>query len=287
MEAQSLIRSPASSTNSSLSLELPESNSAEFAFYSEELTRESLQDDMEQLDMNTAEQLDPSLLLLKNFKYWPLDDLSDNLQKLLREVDSDLVDLVNDNYLKFIALGKSIYGSLDITHDVKIDVSNYVRLLHGENDNIKSDLRATSRLVEFKRRLSIYRRIVSVVILLDEQVDTFTRLCDGANSEMNEEELKHLIALYFSINKQYGQLMKMVMSREEVGDKEMMKNSELMTGLSKRMSALQMEFKSLLESHLEVIRNRQGDHENNLKVFELLKLYQIVEGDNYEYSAIN
>lgn len=265
-----------------LGLDSPDSSSSDnesLTFYNQNLTRDSLQDHMDDLHMRDAQELDPSLLLLRYYKYWSLDDLSTTLGQLLKEVDQDLVELVNSHYLNFISLGKSMDGSQDLTRDIKIDLASYIKQLSKANSEITKDLDATAKLVEYKQRLVVYKRLVSTILLVNSQVETFTQLCNGLSTDssvLSDEKLHHLAALYFSINKQYSVLLKMVASRPEIGNKQVLRDCEIVRVLSKRLGALELEFKSLLDAHLKELHKLSG-HENNQRIFDVVRLYKVLE----------
>ncbi|QPG74764.1 hypothetical protein FOA43_002098 [Brettanomyces nanus] len=202
--------------------------------------------------------VDPSVILLQNYKYWSLDDLSDGLDQLLKEVDGDLVDLVNSNYLRFIDLGKSLDGSLDMTHDIKIDVANYIRRVKGANRQIDIDSKDIVEAVKYKRRLCILKRVTNIALLVDEQMETFIRI--NKRDEDDQLPLNHLTALYFSINKQYAEILKMI------------NTGELITTLSRKMSSLQMEFRSLVGDELKIEREKDDKE----RMFELIKLNEVI-----------
>lgn len=115
-----------------------DSSDDEFAFASTNLTREGIAKCMADLGMEDVESMHESRLLLRYFRYWSLDDLSKNLSGLLKDVNTNLVELVNDNYMKFITLGNSLDGCSDSANDVKIEVLNYKQKLQAENSTIRS-----------------------------------------------------------------------------------------------------------------------------------------------------
>ncbi|KAF6012460.1 hypothetical protein HII13_001510 [Brettanomyces bruxellensis] len=258
------------------------SSDEEFAFASKNLTRETISKCMSDLGMDNISDMDESKLLLKYFRYWSLDDLSKNLTGLLKDVNSDLVELVNDNYMKFISLGNSLDGCSDSANDVKIEVLNYRQKLQAENSNIISDLNMTDGVLGYKRQLTMYQHAIKLLIVLNEQTETFGRLCKG---EQTEKRIRHIVALYISMNKQYSGLVKMM---NDTGNGiKVLKSSEMMRTLSRRMNALRMEFRSLIETQMESLRTSGKTHEDNVHIFELLKLYQVAVESEKEYAQGN
>lgn len=115
--------------------------------------------------------------------------------------------------------------------------------------------------------------------VLNEQTETFGRLCKG---EETEKRIRHIAALYISMNKQYSGLVKLMNDAED--GIRVLKSSEMMRTLSRRMNALRMEFRSLVETQMESLRAAQKTHEDNIHIFELLKLYQVAIESEKEYA---
>lgn len=251
------------------------SSTSSFELYQGQLVREKVisQLNKEHKDVSSSD------FMLKYYKYRELNDMSKGLDNLIQGIDTDLIQLVNDNYLSFIKLGKSIDGSLDLIHDVKIDVSNYLKNLKHNNTLIDKDLNVLDQLNNSRERLIILKIIVKRLITLSEMIECFDKLCSKFdNNEECTDMLKELVGLYFGINDMFYKLLKQIKDKKL----ESLVNNSIILGLSKKMNGLKLEFKSLLSSYLKYLTTSKT---SNNEVFEMFKLYQLLNaGEEFKKS---
>ncbi|KAH3669468.1 hypothetical protein OGAPHI_001589 [Ogataea philodendri] len=213
-------------------------------FYST-LTRESFQYNLAKLPPG---EFDPSRFISQSYKYWSLDDLTKSLGSLLHEIDQELIDLVNNDYLNFIQLGNSIDGSVDLIHDCKIDLNGYIRDLSLANVKIDADLEVVDDLLLYKRKLSVYKAIINQLMILDEQATLFSK-------KISSGDVKELVVLFLSVNRIYESVLKY-------------KNLEMVAMVGKKIAGMKMELKSVLDSKVQSASNEDK--------FELLKVYTVL-----------
>ncbi|ODQ49093.1 hypothetical protein PICMEDRAFT_14577 [Pichia membranifaciens NRRL Y-2026] len=252
--------------------ELSDTSSVSFELYDDKFSREKLisQIKLENGTRDRGKDLNIGEFLLKHYKYRELGDISDGLAELIKGIDDDLVELVNVNYLSFINLGKSVDGSLDLIHDIKIDLSDYLKNLKSSNKAIEEDTTKLDTLQDSRGRLLSLRSIVERLITLSEMIECFDKLC--SKFDKNEEctdMLKELVGLYFGINKMFLKLIQQTKDENLVS----LANSGILLGLSKKMNGLKLEFKSLLGSYLTHLRDTNPSNE---EIFEIFKLYQLL-----------
>ncbi|GAV27447.1 hypothetical protein PMKS-000915 [Pichia membranifaciens] len=255
-----------------LDLELSDTSSVSFELYDDKFSREKLisQIKLENSSTDGGEDLNIGEFLLKHYKYRELTDISDGLAGLIKGIDDDLVELVNVNYLSFINLGKSVDGSLDLIHDIKIDLSDYLKNLKSSNETIKNDTEKLDILQDSRGRLLSLRSIVERLITLSEMIECFDKLC--SKFDKNEEctdMLKELVGLYFGINRMFLKLIKQTKDENLAS----LANNGILLGLNKKMNGLKLEFKSLLGSYLTHVRETNPSNE---EIFEIFKLYQLL-----------
>ncbi|KAG7833012.1 hypothetical protein KL943_004460 [Ogataea angusta] len=223
-------------------------------FYST-LTRESFQYNLTKLPEGP---FSPSELLVQSYKYWSLDDLTRSLGSLLHEIDQELIDLVNNDYLNFIELGNSIDGSVDLIHDCKIDLNGYIKDLSISNMKIDADLETVDSLLLYKRKLSVYRTIINQLVVLEEQLALFSKKIATA-------DVKELVVLFLSTNKIYSALLKY-------------KSIEMVAVAGKKIAGMKIELKSVLDSKLDTAT---GDER-----LQLLKVYGVLGEERAFIKAI-
>ena len=255
-----------------LDLELSDTSSVSFELYDDTFSREKLisQIKLENSSTDGGEDLNIGEFLLKHYKYRELTDISSGLAGLIKGIDDDLVELVNVNYLSFINLGKSVDGSLDLIHDIKIDLSDYLKNLKSGNEAIKKDTEKLDTLQDSRGRLLSLRSIVERLITLSEMIECFDKLCSKFDkNEESTDMLKELVGLYFGINRMFLKLI------QQTNDENLasLANNGILLGLNKKMNGLKLEFKSLLGSYLTHVRDTNPSNE---EIFEIFKLYQLL-----------
>lgn len=220
---------------------------------------------------NESQDINISDFLLKYYKYRDLGDLSSGLGELIKGIDNELIELVNENYLNFIDLGTSIDGSLDLIHDIKIDLSEYLKNLKLSNEMIVKDKNKLNRLQNSRSKLISLKSIAKRIITLNEMIECFDKLCSKFDSnEESTDMLKELVGLYFGIDRMFTKLT------SQVNDAKLkvLIDTGILLNLDKKMNGLKLEFKSLLNMYLNHLRKCNRTNED---IFEIFKLYQLMD----------
>lgn len=240
-------------------------DSISFELYEDGFVREKMIQQIKQAIGSTDnnDQFNISEFLLSHYKYRDLADLSTGFASLIEEIDSELIENVNDNYLSFINLGKSIDGSFDLIHDIKIELSEYLKNLRISNETIDKDLATMSMIDELKRKLNTLRNDALKVITLNEMIECFDNLCSNFSYDKNSvENIKQMISLHFSISKLFER-----MKRRET-------ELDILKTLNKTFNDLKLEFRNLLREYLEYVKVSPNQKEN---FWEAFKMYQILK----------
>lgn len=263
-----------------LSIGSEDDDSLNFELYGDGISRERL---IRQLTGVETENF--SEFLLDNYKYWSLDDLSTSLGDLLKGLDVELINLVNSNYLHYINLDKSIDGSLDLTHDIKIDLNSYLKVLKNENTNIDNDVQYVTELQGEKGRLMFLRFTCETIIKLNELIECFDGLVNkfdlSKHSVINEEGSTHgsrthmlleLTGMYFAITRIFINLI----SNDQV------EKSKIVINLGRRMNGLKLEFSGLLSKYVKElkVKVKEGDDSSRVELFEVFKVYQLLNSNS-------
>ncbi|GMG21522.1 unnamed protein product [Ambrosiozyma monospora] len=228
--------------------------------FSTELTRESFQ-------LNNFN--DPTSFLLKHYKFWSLDDLLQSLQSLTSDIDTELINLINSNYLNFIKLGNSIDGSFDLIQNLKVDLNGYIKSLETQNEKkINTDLQVVDQLIDYKSKLLNYRRLIQLIISLSTQIEVFVSRCELSKrvEEFDLNRLKELLSLYLNVLSSYRVLVGKFDGVMELN------RFEILISLVKKFAYLKLEFKSILNEFLK-------NHVNELtgvEKFEVMKMISIL-----------
>ncbi len=80
-------------------------------------------------DSFSAEDFEIDEFLCSSYQYKTLDDLKGELSTLQKKIKQELVDLVNNDYIDFINLGKSLEGGGAKVDDIKMNVFRYQKEL--------------------------------------------------------------------------------------------------------------------------------------------------------------
>ncbi|ODV97617.1 hypothetical protein PACTADRAFT_131 [Pachysolen tannophilus NRRL Y-2460] len=192
--------------------------------YPLKITRYSFSDKISKYLNDTGKRYDEDEFkmddfLYENYRFISLSDLSNDLTSLLKELDDELITLINNDYNEFINLGKSVEGSIDIINNIKVDLNNYyLRLI-----NSSKDLNRTNK-----------------------QCSIFEKLIKEAKNDIN---INKLIGLYLSINKNL-KVTCIFLLENNIKESEI----EFLKILKDQANILRFEFKSYLEQE-DIISN--------------------------------
>lgn len=128
--------------------------------YANKVTRESFLKELE-LDPANPQQsvlnisqisFNVDKFLFKNYRFTSLEDLQRELTLLLKELDQELLDMVNNDYFDFIDLGKSLNGGEILVDKVRVDVTKYKKRLVDETKRLEhSEAYVTTSLANLKK----------------------------------------------------------------------------------------------------------------------------------------
>lgn len=251
---------------------LSDTSSISFEIYDDKISREKIISQLNEFNKDENENENENIgdFLLKYYKYRELTDLSNGVGELIKGIDTDLIELVNENYLSFINLGKSIDGSLDLIHDIKIDLTDYLKKLKLSNKSIDEDLNKIKKLQDSRLNLIKMKSLLKKVIKLNEMIECFEKLCNKFDKFDNRFDLlKELVGLYFGINKMFLKILNQI-NEDNFQD---LINNGVFSNLSKKMNGLKLEFKSLLSNYLLHLKE---SNQTNDEIFEVFKLYQLL-----------
>lgn len=171
-----------------------EYNEAEFP-YPEKLTRETFLNTIERYEEDDGKLL-LDKFMFENYRFVALEDLSRDLRGLLKELDDELINLINTDYDEFIKLGKSVDGSIELINSIKFDLNSYYNELSKNKRKLLDTDGELTNLAQYKTDLQSLKKICQNLILINNQFDTFNHLLQQELSNVNK-----LIGLYLSIHK--------------------------------------------------------------------------------------
>lgn len=238
-------------------------DSISFELYEDKLIREKIIAQIKhEIGSQNIDKFDISKFLLDHYKYRDLSDMSNGLSSLIENIDDELIENVNENYLSFINLGKSIDGSFDLIHDIKIDLSDYLKNIRLSNEDIEKDLGTVDKIDTTRKKLNTLKNNARNIITVSEMIECFDKLCVNFSYDFNSiENIKQMTSLYFSIGKVFEKL------------NSLESNIDIIKPLNKKMNDLKLEFRSLVKDYLLDIKGLKNQNEN---FFEAFKVYQIL-----------
>ena len=86
-------------------------------------------------------------------RFQTLEDLQSELTDLLRSLQKELVDLVNDNYTDFLSLGEKLRGGEEKIEDIRVGLLGFQRDVQGVRGLVESRRKGVAELLEVKREL--------------------------------------------------------------------------------------------------------------------------------------
>lgn len=153
---------------------------------------------------------DVDKFLFDHYRFTLLDDSEHELTQLLKEVDQELFDLLNNDYYDFINLGKTLDGGEGLVDRLRISVAKYQKKLNNETRKLDESSRHVTSALENLSELNKLKIHANNMILLDKFVNDFeTLLSQSINSDHTRKKkpmggvplLKHLTSLYLTISK--------------------------------------------------------------------------------------
>jgi len=133
--------------------------------FPKKITRETFLNDLQIDPSNPAQSIlrinevkfNVDQFLFEHYRFTSLEDLQTELTSLLKELDQELFNLVNNDYFDFINLGKSLEGGETLVDRLRVDVSKYRKKLGDENNRldeskeyVESSVKNIKKLKELK-----------------------------------------------------------------------------------------------------------------------------------------
>ncbi|ODV61756.1 uncharacterized protein ASCRUDRAFT_69495 [Ascoidea rubescens DSM 1968] len=153
-------------------------------------------------ELDSNDNFDIDEFLYKNSRFYFLNDLSKDLDGLIKDLDNDLILLINDElYDDVIKLTTSINKNKnfeDLISNLKVSLIDYIKFL---NKNL-IDYQSTSNIINvnlyYKKKFFKVNKFIEKSILLFDLVDVFEKKMN--NFSDNIEQIKELTSFYFSIH---------------------------------------------------------------------------------------
>lgn len=132
----------------------------EFPF-PKKITRESFLSDLQIDSSNPAQSIlkinqikfNVDQFLFDHYRFTSLEDLQSELSALLKELDQELFNLVNNDYFDFINLGKSLEGGESLVDRLRVDVSKYRKRLTDESHRLEESKEVVESSVDNIKKL--------------------------------------------------------------------------------------------------------------------------------------
>lgn len=252
-------------------------------------------------DFKNFDQHDIDEFLYKYHRFTSIDVLIKELSQLSRELNQNLLDLVNHDYNDFISLGKSINGGLDIINGVSGDLKSFRGELLSTYKKLDTSYDTVDHALAKRQELVQMKTYAKLSLLLNDQITSFE------NALINEEidklkRLKSLTGLYLSISNIFTFLQSPKEPKEsnEAKAKNDSINLELhlpqapaqtqtsqtlpfspdnqfiKNYLTFKISSIKYEFKTYLDHLLVSVISGPRDERYPDSILELLNLYKII-----------
>lgn len=112
-----------------------------------------------------------SFLSSLNNRFQTLEDLQSELQDLLKGLNKDLVDLVNDNYTDFLSLGDRLRGGEERIEEIRVGLLGFQRDVTGVRDMVSQRSNDIKELLEAKMALRREMRVGRMLLEIDERLE--------------------------------------------------------------------------------------------------------------------
>lgn len=226
-------------------------------------------------DFADCPEFDPDAFLYNNHRFTSLDSLLRDLRELSKNLNQDLLDLVNSEYTSFIQLGQSIGGCLELINSVSLDVGKFNQQLILSKKNLGDSAATAQRALLQKQRLNLLKNKAKLVLLLNEQCTSFETLLGLDIGELSvkrlQPKLQTLATLYLSATKIYAIL-------DEAQEKGCV---FLEKSLKPKLLSLQLEFKAYIKETLDRVRKEPKGYDS--VIMSLLHCQRIVGASSQVY----
>lgn len=103
-------------------------------------------------------------------RFQTLEDLQTELQDLLKSLNKELVDLVNDNYTSFLSLGQKLSGGEERIEEIRVGLLGFQRDVSAIRQLVDARAKETSVLLEEKRSLRKDIQVGRALLEVDERL---------------------------------------------------------------------------------------------------------------------
>lgn len=135
----------------------------------------------------------PDFLESLTSRFQTLEDLQTELQDLLRSLNKELVDLVNDNYRDFLSLGEKLKGGEERIEEVRVGLLGFHRDVTSVRDLVSNRSGQIKALLDEKRDLKKEIRAGRTLLEIDERLDELeTRLGISKAATDYREDTTHV-----------------------------------------------------------------------------------------------
>lgn len=276
------------------------------------VTKESFLADIDKLIKNdiVEDPFDVDEFLYKNFRFISLQDLYSELSNLHKDLDTELLNLVNDDYADFVSLGKLINNDnfLNLMSSIKLSVVNYKENVLKQQQELNLDLEIISSQLLAKKRLSKLKAFLKKTQQLESLIDVFESILlelqeektdimtpeqavlqeFGGKEDINVEIIKELTSVYLLIH----QLQMELQNQAQKSESPQNTKTKIIDVLDTIQALDKLEIADLLESEP---KQDQEDpyHEKNVSPITSIQNNPFVEAQfkrvnklQFEYRAI-
>lgn len=103
-------------------------------------------------------------------RFQTLEDLQSELQELLKSLNKELVDLVNDNYTDFLSLGDRLRGGEERIEEIRVGLLGFQRDVTGVRDLIAQRSDDVKELLQVKISIRQQIRTGTTLLEIDQRV---------------------------------------------------------------------------------------------------------------------
>ncbi|OAP60143.1 hypothetical protein AYL99_05145 [Fonsecaea erecta] len=111
-------------------------------------------------------------------RFQTLEDLQTELRELSQTLNTELVDLVNDNYQDFLSLGSTLYGGEEKIEDIRLGLLGFERDVKAVKDKVDTRRNEVAELLRQKKALRQETSIGQALLEIAERLDLLEERLD-------------------------------------------------------------------------------------------------------------
>ncbi|KAH0837104.1 hypothetical protein AYO21_04565 [Fonsecaea monophora] len=104
-------------------------------------------------------------------RFQTLEDLQTELRELSQTLNKELVDLVNDNYQDFLALGSTLYGGEEKIEDIRLGLLGFEKDIKAVREKVDARRSEVAELLTQKKALRQEASIGQALLEIAERLD--------------------------------------------------------------------------------------------------------------------